>query len=117
LLHAHGFAVLLFDFQAHGESPGRRITFGHLEAMDAAAALDFLEQRLPRERVGAIGASLGGAAAVLADPPLRVDALVPLTNRLRAAAAGPRACRSGIRNPQICWAASKYSIIYLMRIR
>ena len=36
LLNAHGFAVLLFDFQAHGESPGNRITFGHLEAMDAA---------------------------------------------------------------------------------
>lgn len=94
LLHAHGFAVLLFDFQAHGESSGRRITFGHLEAMDAAAVLDFLRQRLPRERVGAIGASLGGAAAVLAAPPLRLDALVlesvypdinaALTNRLRA---------------------------------
>jgi fermentation-respiration switch protein FrsA (DUF1100 family) len=94
LLNAHGFAVLLFDFQAHGESPGNRITFGHLEAMDAAAALDLLRQRLPRERVGAVGASLGGAAAVLATPPLQLDALVlesgypdinsALTNRLRA---------------------------------
>jgi pimeloyl-ACP methyl ester carboxylesterase len=94
LLHQYGFAVLLFDFQAHGESPGKRITFGHLEAMDAAAAVGFLRQREPDERVGAIGASLGGAAAVLGAQPLRLDALVlesvypdinsALTNRLRA---------------------------------
>jgi uncharacterized protein len=30
MLHESGFAVLLFDFQAHGESSGKRITFGHL---------------------------------------------------------------------------------------
>jgi uncharacterized protein len=93
LLHGLGFAVLLFDFQAHGESPGRHVTFGHLEAMDAAAAVDFVRRRLPDERVGAIGASLGGAAAVLGDRPLPVDALVlesvypdigsALVNRLR----------------------------------
>lgn len=94
ILHQHGFAVLLFDLQAHGESPGRRITFGRLEGMDAAAAVQFVRSRLPDERVGAIGVSLGGAATVLGPEPLPVDALVlesvypdidaALSNRLRA---------------------------------
>ena len=93
-LHEHGFAVLLFDLQAHGESPGRRITFGRLEALDAAVATRFVRSRLPGERVGAIGVSLGGAAAVLGPEPLEADALVlesvypdidaALANRLRA---------------------------------
>jgi pimeloyl-ACP methyl ester carboxylesterase len=76
LFHAEGFAVLLFDFQAHGESTGARITFGHREGQDAAAAVAYVRARLPNERVGAIGSSLGGAAALLAPAPLDVDALV-----------------------------------------
>jgi uncharacterized protein len=76
LFHAEGFAVLLFDFQAHGESTGARITFGHREGQDAAAAIAYVRTRLPNERVGAIGSSLGGAAALLAPAPLDVDALV-----------------------------------------
>jgi len=76
LLREAGFAVLLFDFQAHGESLGAHITFGHLEARDAHAAVDYVRRRLPGERVGAIGMSLGGAASVLGTTPLPVDALV-----------------------------------------
>jgi uncharacterized protein len=76
LLNAAGFSVLLFDFQAHGESVGARITFGQLEGMDASAAVAFVQSRLPVERVGAIGTSLGGAAALLGPAPLTVDALV-----------------------------------------
>jgi fermentation-respiration switch protein FrsA (DUF1100 family) len=76
LLNQAGFSVLLFDFQAHGESAGARITFGQLEGMDAGAAVAFVRQRLPAERVGAIGASLGGAAALLGPAPLPIDALV-----------------------------------------
>jgi fermentation-respiration switch protein FrsA (DUF1100 family) len=76
LLQAAGFSVLLFDFQAHGESAGTRITFGRLEGMDAAAAVAFVRQRLPAERIGIIGTSLGGAAALLAPAPLPIDALV-----------------------------------------
>jgi uncharacterized protein len=76
LFHVEGFAVLLFDFQAHGESTGTRITFGDREGQDAAAAIAYLRARLPNERIGAIGSSLGGAAALLAPAPLDVDALV-----------------------------------------
>jgi len=75
-LNRAGYAVLLFDFQAHGESTGEHITFGHLESLDAQAALDFVHEQAPGEKVGAIGVSLGGAAALLAQPALDVQALV-----------------------------------------
>jgi uncharacterized protein len=94
-LNAAGFSVLLFDFQAHGESTGGRITFGHLEALDARAAVAYVRQRLPAERVGALGSSLGGAAALLGPGALPVDALIlesvypeigaATSNRIRAA--------------------------------
>jgi pimeloyl-ACP methyl ester carboxylesterase len=71
-----GFAVLLFDFQAHGESIGNHITFGYLESRDATAAVNFIHQKLPGENVGVIGISMGAAAALLANPPLPVDALI-----------------------------------------
>ena len=76
VLAQHGFGVLLFDLQAHGESTGRHITFGHLEALDALAAVAFVHAHAPGERVGAIGVSLGGAAAVLGPQSLPVQALV-----------------------------------------
>jgi len=71
-----GYSVLLFDFQAHGESPGKHITFGFLESLDAQAALDLVHKEFPGQPVMAVGTSLGGAAAILADPPLDLDALV-----------------------------------------
>jgi len=71
-----GYSVLLFDFQAHGESQGEMITFGHLESKDAEAAVNFVKALHPNKPVAAIGVSLGGAAAVLADPPLELDGLI-----------------------------------------
>lgn len=75
LFHA-GYSVLLFDFQAHGESIGRHITAGYLESRDATAAVDFVNQKFPGEKVCVNGFSMGGAAAVLADPPLQVNAMI-----------------------------------------
>jgi uncharacterized protein len=75
-LAAAGYSVLLFDFQAHGESPGKQITFGYLESRDAQAAIRFARARAPQEKIGVIGVSMGGAAALLAEPPLSIDALV-----------------------------------------
>ena len=75
-LNRAGYAVLLFDFQANGESPGDHQTFGYLESRDARAAVDYVRERVPGAKVGVVGTSLGAAAAVLADPPLPVDALV-----------------------------------------
>jgi fermentation-respiration switch protein FrsA (DUF1100 family) len=44
--------------------------------LDANSGVAFVRGRLPGERVGAIGTSLGGAAALLGPGPLPVDALV-----------------------------------------
>ena len=71
-----GYAMLLFDFQAHGESIGRQITFGFQESRDASAAVNFLRQKAPGESIGVIAISMGAAAALLAQPPLPVAALV-----------------------------------------
>lgn len=71
-----GYTVLLFDSQAHGESLGEHITFGYLESRDARAAVEFLRANASGERIGVLGSSMGGAAAILATPPLAVDALM-----------------------------------------
>jgi uncharacterized protein len=76
-LHLAGYSVLLPDFQGHGESAGAHITFGALESLDAAAALEYLHARAPGERAAVIGVSMGGAAALVGPSgPLTVDALV-----------------------------------------
>lgn len=71
-----GYAVLMFDFQGHGESIGSQITFGHLESRDSQAAVAFAKARFPGKPIGVIGLSLGAAAAALTQPPLDVQALV-----------------------------------------
>jgi fermentation-respiration switch protein FrsA (DUF1100 family) len=76
MLHRAGYGVLLFDFQAHGESPGRHITMGYLESGDARAAVAYARARAPGRFIGVIGVSLGGAAALLGAEPLPVDAVV-----------------------------------------
>ncbi|MCM3873570.1 MAG: alpha/beta fold hydrolase [Pyrinomonadaceae bacterium] len=75
LSHA-GYSILLFDFQAHGESTGEHITFGYLESRDAQAAVSFLRENSRDEKIGVIGVSMGGAATLLASQPLGVNALV-----------------------------------------
>lgn len=75
-LHKLRYSVLLIDFQAEGESPGAKITFGYLESRDVVAALGFLRRELPEEKVGVIGVSLGAAAFVLAEKRPAVDAVI-----------------------------------------
>lgn len=67
-LQRRGHALLLIDLPGHGESPADRVRFGAGEAGAVRAALAYLHQRLPQERVGVIGVSLGAAALVLARP-------------------------------------------------
>ncbi len=104
-----GYSVLLFDFQAHGESTGEHITFGYLESRDALAGASFLRSNAPDERVGLIGVSMGGAAALLASPPLEVNAMVleavyptidqAISNRLTMRLGG----WSGCLTPLLSW--------------
>lgn len=75
LVH-HGYSSLLIDLQAHGESPGDYISYGHLESDDVRHAIAFLQQHKLCAKVAILGRSLGGAAAILAQPPLAVDAMI-----------------------------------------
>ncbi|SFU61000.1 Fermentation-respiration switch protein FrsA, has esterase activity, DUF1100 family [Nitrosomonas eutropha] len=75
-LNSLGYHILMIDLQAHGETPGDRITFGARESADVAAAVTYLRDIFPHDRISAIGATLGAAAIVLADPPLKLDAMI-----------------------------------------
>lgn len=75
-LQQAGVASLLVDLPAHGDSSGERIGFGRLEAPAVDAALAWLRGRLPQERIGAIGVSLGGASLLFAKRQPELDALV-----------------------------------------
>jgi len=75
-LSNQGYSVLMIDLQAHGETPGDRITFGARESVDVAAAINYLREQFPRERIGAIGVTLGAAAILLAELPLTLDAVI-----------------------------------------
>lgn len=75
-LNRLGYTVLLIDLPAHGESTGKRITFGVLEAHAVRAAIAYLARNLPGARIGVIGASLGAASLVLSKPGASIDALV-----------------------------------------
>ena len=75
-LFAAGYSVLLIDLQAHGETPGQQITFGYRESFDVDAAVNYFNDRLGGRPIGVIGASLGGAAALLGESPVDADAVV-----------------------------------------
>ena len=76
-LNGLGYAVLAIDFRGHGESEAVSRTFGLYESRDAASALAYLRAAQPDRKVGLIGTSLGGAAALLPDSgALPVQAMV-----------------------------------------
>lgn len=75
-LQKAGFSVLAFDFQGSGESRGDKLTFGYLESRDATASLKFIKQKLPDEKIGVMGISMGGAAFLLQKEPQKADALI-----------------------------------------
>jgi fermentation-respiration switch protein FrsA (DUF1100 family) len=62
MLVEHGYGVLLFDRRGEGASEGDPNTFGWVGDRDLHAAADYLRSRpdVDRERIGAIGLSVGG---------------------------------------------------------
>ena len=64
-LYSVGLAVLMIDLRGHGESEGKRYTFGVQERWDVLGAVDFLlAQGFQAGQIGALGISLGGAAVI-----------------------------------------------------
>jgi uncharacterized protein len=76
LLSQHGYAVLLVDLPAHGESPGDAITLGWREAAVVTAARAWMFEQRPEEKRAVIGVSLGGASVLLGPQPSGFDAVV-----------------------------------------
>jgi fermentation-respiration switch protein FrsA (DUF1100 family) len=62
-LHAHGFAVLAYDYRGYGLSPGRPTERGAYADEAAAYAWLVREQQVPPGRIIVHGRSLGGGPA------------------------------------------------------
>jgi len=75
-LLAEGYSVLLIDLPAHGESSGKRMSFGAQEAAGVTVALRYLQDKLPGEKIGVIAVSLGAASLVLSRPSTPLHAVV-----------------------------------------
>lgn len=64
LLAEHGYASLLIELRAHGESSGEQISLGYAEHFDVLAGLQYLQGRYLDIPIVAYGADLGGVAAI-----------------------------------------------------
>ncbi len=62
-----GFRCIAFDHRAHGESGGRRTSFGYHERHDVEAIAGFIRDRWPNSPCAALGVSMGAAALCFAD--------------------------------------------------
>jgi alpha-beta hydrolase superfamily lysophospholipase len=61
-LAAEGYRCVAFDHRAHGESGGKRTSFGFYESRDVLAVLDRIRTRWPHQPRAALGLSMGAAA-------------------------------------------------------
>ncbi len=68
ILHDAGYAVVLFDFRARGESGGSLCTLGYREVDDALAVIRAVQGRSDARNlpIGLLGESMGGAVALTA---------------------------------------------------
>ncbi len=72
-----GYRCVAFDHRAHGESSGRRTSFGFYESRDVAAVLTQMRERWPTGPHGAHGISMGAAALCYAsDWTRQLDAVI-----------------------------------------
>jgi alpha-beta hydrolase superfamily lysophospholipase len=66
LLARAGYRCVAFDFRAHGESTGRRTSFGYHEGRDVAAVDELVRRCWPGQPRAALGISMGAAAVCFA---------------------------------------------------
>lgn len=70
-----GYGVALFDHRGHADSEQANVTYGLNEAQDVVAVLGLVRALQPG-KLGVIGFSMGGAAALLASQQIKADAYV-----------------------------------------
>lgn len=75
-LREEGYSSLVIDLYAHGKTQGEAITYGYKESESARSAVEFLYTKKECPKVVAIGYSLGGAASLLGNKPIDVDAYI-----------------------------------------
>mgnify|MGYP002831275727 CR=1 FL=1 len=75
MLYEAGYGVLALDQQGHGESDGAAVAFGARARWDAVTGVTAL-RGWGCSRVGVLGVSMGGAAALLAGEELDADAVI-----------------------------------------
>jgi pimeloyl-ACP methyl ester carboxylesterase len=78
MVQEFGYAVLLLDFRAHGDSDGLISTLGAREADDVRAAVAWLRTHEPHRPIYGLGYSMGGAALVRAEQGERLFAKLVL---------------------------------------
>jgi pimeloyl-ACP methyl ester carboxylesterase len=66
MLARHGYGLLLFDWRGCGAGREELHTLGYKETLDVMAAADFILSEGGGEKIGVLGFSLGGAAAIRA---------------------------------------------------
>ena len=69
-----GYSVFLYDFRSHARNKQVQQSIGHWEKQDALAALDVVSATYPNSKIGIVGASMGGAVALMTahnDPRVR----------------------------------------------
>ena len=64
MLERYGYGVLLPDLRSHGSSSGELISFGYHEWQDIEAAVEFILDQQPGQKIGLFGNSMGGALAL-----------------------------------------------------
>gem|GEM_PF-2689942 len=64
-LHERGYNIFLVDTRGQGHSAGIK-TFGIGEAVDLVRVVDYLSERFPNRKIGAVGFSLGAASLLRA---------------------------------------------------
>lgn len=65
-LWREGYGVLLYDLRRHGQSRAEFSTIGFNERHDVTAALTFMRERAPENKIVLMGVSMGAAATLLA---------------------------------------------------
>lgn len=82
MLQEHGYASVLYEMRAHGESEGDVVGLGYKEWMDTRAVVDYIigQERYEGVPIVVFGLSMGGAVAInsIANIP-EIDGLVALS--------------------------------------